>query len=376
VPTDDRVLFGLLGPMLVSMAGAPIALGTPKQRAALALMLINRNRAVSMDALIGALWGEAPVPGARATVHVYVSNLRRLFAAGGRDAHALLASAPPGYRLAVADGACDLDRFISAKTSGLAAAAAGRFDEASAHLSAALAEWRGPALDDVVDFAFVEAFATALTEDALLVQTVRAESEIACGRGYAVIAELEALVAEQPYREPLWAQLMTACYVSDRQSDALAAYRRLQALLAEDLGIDPSPAVAELHERMLRQERLDTAATAKTTAASAIATSHSAYAAVLTVAGLRDRAGRFHVLTTAATRIGRHPDNDVVLGDDEVSRHHAVVVDTGGSFVITDLRSANGVYVQRQRIRPSVTLADGDSVRIGGHTLTFHVEPP
>lgn len=374
MPDDNRILFGVLGPILVAMAGTEVALGTPKQRAALALLLINRNRAVSMDSLINAVWDESPVPGARATVHSYVSNLRRLFAGGGADPHAVLASVPPGYRLSVADGACDLDRFIAGKTSGLQAATGGRFDEASAHLSAALAEWRGPALSDVIEFAFVEAFSTALAEDALLVQTARAEAEIACGRGYAVIGELEALVAEQPYREPLWAQLMTAYYVSDRQSDALGTYRRLKALLAEELGIDPSPGVTVLHDRMLRQEPLDTAGTAKTTAASAMATSHSAFALTPTLAGLRDGAGRLHPLTAAATRIGRHPDNDIVLGGDEVSRHHAVIIDTGGSFVITDLRSANGVYVQRQRLRPSITLADGDELRIGAHAFTFHLD--
>jgi len=63
-----------------------------------------------------------------------------------------------------------------------------------------------------------------------------------------------------------------------------------------------------------------------------------------------------------------------VLGGDEVSRHHAVIIDTGGSFVITDLRSANGVYVQRQRLRPSITLADGDELRIGAHAFTFHLD--
>jgi len=89
-------------------------------------------------------------------------------------------------------------------------------------------------------------------------------------RGYTVISDLEALVAEHPYREPLWAQLMTAYYVADRQSDALEAYLRLRSVLADDLGIDPGPTITALHARILRQERLDTAESAKTTAASAL----------------------------------------------------------------------------------------------------------
>jgi SARP family transcriptional regulator, regulator of embCAB operon len=367
--------FGLMGRLLVAVAATPVPLGTPKQRAVLAMLLINRNRAVSTESLINAVWEESPVPGARATVHTLISNLRRLVTAAGADPQAVLASAPPGYQLNVADGACDLDRFISSKAAGLHAAAAGRFDEATAHLSAALAEWRGPALADVRDFAFAEAFATALTEDTLLVHTARAEAEIACGRGYTVIGDLEALVAEYPYREPLWAQLMTAYYVADRQSDALEAYQRLRSVLADDLGIDPGPTIAALHARILRQERLDTAESAKTTAASAVRTAHTAFAPLPVVAGLRDASGRLHPLTAGVTRIGRHPDSDIVLNDIKVSRHHAVIIDTGSSFVITDLKSANGVHVQDRRLHPTASLADGDYVRICGHEFTVEIQP-
>ena len=79
------------------------------------------------------------------------------------------------------------------------------------------------------------------------------------------------MASKNPYHEPLWAQLITAYYETERQSDALAAYRRLKAVLAQDLGIDPGPTVSALHERILRQERLDTQHTARTTAAHALA---------------------------------------------------------------------------------------------------------
>lgn len=369
--TDHRALeFGLLGPLSMSMAAASLPLGTPKQRAVLAMLLINRNRVVSTEALIDAVWDQSPVPGARTTLHSYVFNLRRLCTNAGVNPHVVLATAPPGYRLRVDDGACDLDRFTSAKLAGFDAAAESRFDEASAHLSAALAQWRGAALADVRDFGFADAFATALAEDAVLVHTARCEAEIACGRGYGVIGQLESLVAEHPYREPLWAQLMAAYYVADRQSDALEAYRRLKSVLAEELGIDPGPALSELHGRILRQERLNTAATARTTAVRSAADAHTA-TATAAHAALRDASGRLHILGSAVTRIGRHPDNDVVLKDIEVSRHHAVVIATGGSFVVTDLKSANGIHVGGRRIQPSASLTDGDRVRIGGQVLTF-----
>ena len=135
------------------------------------------------------------------------------------------------------------------------AAASGRFDQASRHLSAALAEWRGPVLEDLRDFQFVEAFATALVEDKIVVHTAKAEAEIACGRAAAVISELEALTTEHPYREPLWAQLITAYYLTDRQSDALAAYRRVKTVLADDLGIDPGQTLRDLNDRFCDRNR-------------------------------------------------------------------------------------------------------------------------
>jgi SARP family transcriptional regulator, regulator of embCAB operon len=371
--------FCVLGPLLVTVAGRPVALGTPKQRAVLAMLLINRNRAVAMESLIDATWEESPVPAARTSIHSYVSHLRRLLGNAGANPSTVLASAPPGYRLNVPAGDCDLDHFLAEKTAGIRAAAAGRFGQASDHLLAALNEWRGPVLDDLRNFGFVESFATALAEDHMLVHVARAEAEIACGRANAIIGELEALAAKHPYHEPLWGQLITAYYVAERQSDALDAYRRLKAVLAEDLGIDPGPTVSALQARILRQERLDTKQSAKTTAADAMALTHEASLRNLVVARLRDAAGRSYPLTAAITRIGRLPENDIVLNDEEVSRHHAVIIDTGGSFVITDLKSANGVQVQERRLRPSATLADGDRICICGHQFTFEIgrlQPP
>jgi SARP family transcriptional regulator, regulator of embCAB operon len=372
---DSRLGFGLLGPLMMAVAGRPVVLGGPKQRAVLAMLLINRNRAVSTDSLIGAVSDQSPVSTSRASIHTYVSNLRRLLGNGAAGANAVLAVAPPGYRLSVADGECDLDRFIAEKTAGILAAAGGRFDLASSHLSAALTHWRGTVLDDLRDFAFVEPFATALMEDKVLVHTTRAEAEIACGRASAVIGELETLAVSHPYREPVWALLMTAYYVADRQSDALEAFRRLRTVLAEDLGVDPGPTVKALHARILRRERLDTKYSSKATAMRNASASLTASSGPSAVAALLDAAGRRHPLVAASTRIGRLPDNDIVLNDAEVSREHAVIIDTGTNFVIVDLRSANGVLVQHELLRRSATLADGDHIDICGHEFTFENQP-
>ena len=369
--------FGVLGPLQLTTGGTSVPLGAPKQRAVLAMLVLNRNRPVSVDSLINAVWDHSPVPAARTSIHSYVSNLRRLLRSAGHDPNEVLASVPPGYQLSVADADCDLGRFITAKNAGVHAAAAGRFEDASSFLTAALDEWRGPVLDDLREFAFVDTFATALSEVKVVAQIGLAEAEIACGRADSVIPRLELLSVEHPFREPLWAQLITAYYVAERQSDAFTAYRRLKLNLAENLGIDPGPTVATLHERILRQEPLDTERTAQTTAKrSAVDLGpHTVTQAGLRAgAELRGKDGQRYPLRST-TRIGRRLDNDIVLDDDDVSRYHAVVIDTGSSFVISDLRSTNGVEVQGRRIRTAATLTVGDHIRIAGYEFTFEIKP-
>lgn len=373
--------FGILGPLELAVNGVPLPLGTPKQRAVLAMLVMSRNRPVSSESLINAAWEQFPPPEPKAGLHSYISNLRRLLASVGLDSKTVLASAPPGYRLAIADEDCDIGRFVSHKAAGVQAAAAGQFEQASRHLSDALAQWRGPVLDDLRDFEFVSPFATALVEDKVVAHTAHAEAEIACNRGHAVIGQLEALVGEYPYREPLWTQLITAYYVSERQSDALEAHQRLKSTLADDLGIDPGPSVRALHARILRQEPLNPRKIAQTTAVHTIAgidarTAVGTQVAMAylhaTTSPISGEHGR-HPLHAAATRIGRLPDNDIVLDNANVSRHHAVIIDTGSTYVITDLHSANGVFVGNRRIRGTATLSPGDRIRICDHEFVLEV---
>jgi DNA-binding SARP family transcriptional activator len=376
--SNAGLAFGVLGPLLMTSHGVRVPLGPPKQRAVMAMLVINRNRPVSVDSLIDGVWDEDPVPAARTSIQSHISNLRGLLRGAGADPNAVLASAPPGYQLCVAEDDCDLGRFVAEKTAGIRAGAAGKFDDASAHLAVALAEWRGPVLDDLHDFAFANTFATTLLEEKVAAHTARAEAEIACGRAAMVIGELEALTAEHPYREPLWAQLITAYYLSERQSDALGAYRRLKTALSEGLGIDPGRTVNTLHERILRQEPLGASQETLTTYKRRAyqldqPTDQEIRVTADTVAWLRGASGREYMLDGATTRIGRFHDNDIVLDDTDVSRHHAVIIDTGTGFVITDLRSTNGVEVQRNRIRSSAPLNSGDHIRICSHEFIFEI---
>src|SRR5262249_20233804 len=151
-----------------------------------------------------------------------------------------------------------------------------------------------------------ETFARGLDDEKVVAHTVYVEAEIACGRAYAVIKELEALTTQHSYREPLWAQLITAYYLADRQSDALDTYHRLKTTLAEDLGIDPSPTVSELYERVLRQQPLDVRRAAQSHAVDTIRWgTDKTKIRRPSGAALRDAAGQHYALGGTATRIGR-----------------------------------------------------------------------
>jgi SARP family transcriptional regulator, regulator of embCAB operon len=375
----DAVQFGVLGPLQMSIGGALVPLGTPKQRAVLAVLVVNAKRPVDIDMLIGAAWDQRPPPGARATLHAYISNLRRLMSGAGID-RTLLASVPPGYRLAIGHDQYDLGRFRTKKDAGVHAAAAAQFEQASRYMSDALAQWRGPFLEDLRDFQFVETLATAFDEEKVVAHTAHVEAQIACGRPEAVIMELETLIAEHAYREPLWAQLITAYYLAGRQSDALDAYLRLKTRLAEDLGIDPGPKLRELYEQVLRQEPVDVRKAAQARAEDTIVSSVALEGTATTIrrpvaAALRGADGQRYALAGTVTRIGRSSDNDIVLSDVKVSRHHAVITDNGTAFVITDLGSVNGIRVRGQRIDPSAELCEGDRLRIGDQEFTLEAKP-
>jgi DNA-binding SARP family transcriptional activator len=367
--------FGLLGPLLLLVDGTAVPLGTPKQRAVMASLVMNRNRAVAADSLINAVWGEDAPAEARASLHAYVSNLRRLLGTVGFDGRSMLEKVLPGYRLNIGELDVDLERFIRARNEGVTAATAGRFDEASRHYSAALAQWRGEVLEDLRGFDFVSVFATAMADEKIATHIALAESEIACGRAKRITGELEALVADHPFREPAWEQLMIAYYVSARQSDALGAYQRLKNILADELGIDPSPSLRQLHERILRQEPMDPKPPADTTLAGTFISlaNRTAINTGEARAQLRADSGECYPVKGVATRIGRRSDNDIVLVDPRISRHHAVIVDTGTSFVLIDARSANGVELDHSRIRGSAPLTDGCHVRIGESDFTFEL---
>jgi SARP family transcriptional regulator, regulator of embCAB operon len=378
VDSRSRLGFHVLGPLQMTVDAAPARLGTPKQKALLAMLVINRNRPVDIDALITAAWEDWPPPRVIASLHAYIAELRKLVADAGLDAKQVLATVAPGYQLNLAEDQCDIGRFQAAHTAGVQAAAAGRFEQARRHLSAALAEWKGPVLADLRELRFAQAFAKALERDRVIATVAWAEAEIACGQAETVLADLEALTAEHPYEEPLWAQLITALYLSGRQADALAACRRLGKILDDDHGLDPGPQIRELEGRILRQEPLDVHEAAMSAAVETVTvTSHPSWAESVAppdVSLHETTTEQRYRLHSAVTRIGRLDDNDIVLPDTKVSRHHAVIVDTGANYLIVDHHSANGVYVDGARIKTSALLTDDARIGIGGYEFVFHIQ--
>ena len=255
--SDRRGLeFGVLGPLQVTRRGAPLRLGGRQQRAVLALLLLDSGTVVSTDRLADVLWGERPPKGSTATLHTYISHLRDLFepdrARSGPSR--MLLTEPTGYRLVVDGSSIDAAVFERCVRSGRAILEAGRFAEASAELAEALALWRGPVLADLADYEFARLAAAKLEELRLGAIEARVEADLALGQHAELVAELDQLTAANPVRERLQGQRMLALYRSGRQADALAGYHRLRESLADELGIDPGPALQELHRRILRQD--------------------------------------------------------------------------------------------------------------------------
>jgi DNA-binding SARP family transcriptional activator len=236
--------FRILGPLEVSDETGPLLLGGLKQRAVLALLLLDAGRVVSVDRLIDALWGEQPPRTAPTSLQNFISALRKLL---GPE---IVETKAPGYRLNVKPGELDLDRFRAAVLDARQAEAPDR----SAALRGALGLWRGPPLADLAFEAFAQPHIAQLEEFRLSTLEERVESDLEAGGHGELVGELEGLVDEHPVRERLRAQYMLALYRSGRQAEALEAYQDGRRILVEQLGIEPSRELQQLHGAILRQE--------------------------------------------------------------------------------------------------------------------------
>ena len=239
----------LLGAVEAYADGVALPLGGPRQRAVLADLALHAGQLVAAGRLIDDLWGGRPPISARHTLETYVSRLRHVLNASG----GLLVTRPGGYLLDVAPGCVDACQFRDLVARGSGARDHGDVPAAVTLLGSAVKLWRGPALADVQDAPFAVLAGQQLEEERLTASEKLVEARLALGQHRELVPELEALIADSPYREGFHAQLMLALYRSGRQAEALAAFGRARDLLAGELGIEPGRELRRLHRAVLLQ---------------------------------------------------------------------------------------------------------------------------
>jgi DNA-binding SARP family transcriptional activator/tetratricopeptide (TPR) repeat protein len=248
--------FLLLGPLEVWDDGERIDIGGRKQRALLALLLLNANRNVRRARVIDWLWDEEVPRTARELVHEHVSRLRRALRHDqlAPPGSARLRTSDSGYRLEVGPDELDLHRFERLVGQAQQAAAGDDHAGAARILREALALWRGSVLEDVPPSRAVEAEQLRLEEARLTALEQRIEADLQSGGHAEIVGELEGLVAAEPLRECFRAQLMLALYRSGRQAEALAVYRAGRRLLIDGHGLEPGSRLRELEQAILRDD--------------------------------------------------------------------------------------------------------------------------
>jgi DNA-binding SARP family transcriptional activator/pimeloyl-ACP methyl ester carboxylesterase len=239
--------FRLLGPLEAYARSAPLRVPAGKQRALLAVLLLNANRTVAREQIVDALWGESVPESAAKMVQIHVSQLRKLLP-GPR-----LRTRGAGYMLEVADGELDLLRFERLVADGRRALAEDDPARARQLLGSALALWRGRALAEFSE-PFAAHEAPRIEELRLSALEWRIDADLALGHERDVVGELETLVVQHPLRERIRSQHMLALYRSGRHAEALASYRSYRRRLGDELGIEPSASLRELERLMLRQD--------------------------------------------------------------------------------------------------------------------------
>ena len=248
----DVLRFSLLGPLRARRGGTELALGSPQQRAVLAVLLLRRGRAAGLAELADAVWGHTPPAGAVPMLRTYVSRLRRLLEPGRAPGEPprLVVSAGDGYALRATGISTDLGTFEEGLARAEQRRAAGDNRGAARLLDTALAAWQGPALGGVPG-PFARAERARLAERRLGAQEYRLRVELELGRHEAALPELRALREAQPLRETVCELLLVALARSGRQAEALDVYARARRALVVELGVEPGPSLRAAHARLL-----------------------------------------------------------------------------------------------------------------------------
>ena len=236
--------YGLLGPVEVRVDGRVVPLRGARQRLVLTMLLVDFNRMVPAGRLIDELWGAALPADPRGALRTQVSRLRRALGPAGGD----LATVEGGYCLTVERGQLDTTRFEDM----LAAAARASGEQAGRLVDEALALWHRQAAGEFADRPFALATVARLNELRVVAAERRAELLLIAGPAEEAVAALQALLAEHPEREQARGLFMQALYRAGRHTEALATFRSWRRYLAEELGLDPSPALRRIEQDILR----------------------------------------------------------------------------------------------------------------------------
>jgi DNA-binding SARP family transcriptional activator len=237
----------ILGPLEASDEAAPLTLGPPKQRALLARLAIDANRAVPLEQLLDDLWGDDLPDSAPKMAQIYVSQLRKVLPTGTIETRGR------GYRLVLEGTSLDIERVERLRAEAREARARDEPEAAAGLLREALGLWRGPALSEF-DEPFAHREAPRLEELRVACLEERIDADLAAGSHARVIVDLEGLIAANPLRERPREQLMLALYRSGRQAEALQVYQSFRRTLDEELGLEPSERLRDLEGAILRQE--------------------------------------------------------------------------------------------------------------------------
>ncbi|MEV4313759.1 tetratricopeptide repeat protein [Actinocrispum sp. NPDC049592] len=233
-----------------SAGGQPVRLGAAKHRVLLSILLLQANQSVHTERLEAALWPGKPPRSAPAVLRTYVSALRHSLGLTKTE----LASVPNGYRLTLRPEDLDLTVFTDLHRQGQQALVDGDPARAAELLRSALNLWRGRPLEDVPLDGGWTIILDEIEELRFTTVEAWAQAGLDTGRHHDVVTELRAVVTEQPLRERLCELWMTALYRSGRRADALAAYQRLRGEMVSELGVEPGPALAGLHQRMVNAD--------------------------------------------------------------------------------------------------------------------------
>jgi DNA-binding SARP family transcriptional activator/tetratricopeptide (TPR) repeat protein len=240
--------FCLLGPLVVLRGATMVPVQAGKQRAVLAMLLLNANRVVPLEELAETLWGSAPPRSARVTVQNYVVRLRKAL---GEEGRSRIGTQPRGYVISVAASELDMTRFEVLLGAARQAARDGSWEIAAAQARTALALWRGEPLADVESELLARREVPRLADLRLLALETRIDGDLHLGCHAEVIGELRQLAAAHPLREHLHALLMLALHRDGRQAEALAAYQNARRVLLEELGTEPGRELRGLHQQIL-----------------------------------------------------------------------------------------------------------------------------